>query len=43
MRPESPTYDSKINQLAAKLAFDRQEFKELSRVVFLVLKKEQQV
>lgn len=37
--PDEPRYDARINEVAAKLALDRQEFGDLSRVLFLVLKK----
>jgi len=37
--PDEPRYDARVNEIAAKLALDRQEFADLSRVLFLVLKK----
>jgi SAM-dependent methyltransferase len=37
--PEQPKYDAKINEVAAKLALQGQEFGKISRVIFLVLKK----
>lgn len=35
--PEAPQYDSRINEIGAQLALHRQEFGEISRVIFLVL------
>lgn len=37
--PKEPKYDAKINQIAAKLAVDNQEFQKISRILFLVLSK----
>jgi SAM-dependent methyltransferase len=37
--PEAPRYDARINQVAAKLACHLQEFGEISRILFLVLRK----
>ncbi len=37
--PEQPRYDAPINQMGARLALKSQEFGDLSRVLFLVLKK----
>ncbi len=37
--PDEPKYDAKINEIAARLAVDREEFKDISRVLFLVLQK----
>jgi SAM-dependent methyltransferase len=37
--PKNPTYDSKFNEMAAKLALESQEFGDISRVLFLVLKR----
>lgn len=37
--PEEPKYDARINQVAASLALESQEFASLSRVTFLVLEK----
>lgn len=39
--PQSPSYNSKFNEIAAKLALQSQEYKDISRVIFLVLKKRQ--
>jgi SAM-dependent methyltransferase len=35
--PEAPRYDARINEIGARLALDRQEFGDISRVIFLVL------
>ncbi len=35
--PDGPQYDARINQVGAQLALDRQEFPEISRVIFLEL------
>ncbi len=35
--PEAPQYEARINQVGAQLALHRQEFGEISRVIFLVL------
>lgn len=37
--PKEPKYDARINEIAAKLSQDIQVFQNLSRVLFLVLKK----
>jgi SAM-dependent methyltransferase len=37
--PDAPTYEAKINEIGARLALDRQEFGEVSRVIFLVLER----
>lgn len=37
--PEPPQYDSKINQMAARLALTSQEFGSISRVLFSVLRR----
>lgn len=37
--PEEPKYDAKINEIAARLALETQEFGDISRVMFLVLSK----
>jgi SAM-dependent methyltransferase len=37
--PETPQYDARINQVAANLATKMQEFKNISRVIFLVLRR----
>lgn len=37
--PDEPQYDARINEVAARLALDLQEFGEVSRVLFLVLRK----
>lgn len=37
--PEQPKYDSEINKIAAKLTLDLQEFENISRVLFLVLRR----
>jgi len=37
--PDEPKYDSKINEIAAALTLHRQDFSEISRTIFLVLKK----
>jgi SAM-dependent methyltransferase len=37
--PEAPRYDARINEIAARLALDRQDCGDLSRVIFLVLEK----
>jgi ubiquinone/menaquinone biosynthesis C-methylase UbiE len=37
--PEQPKYDARINQVAAQLALQSQEYGHISRVLFLVLKK----
>ena len=37
--PAEPEYDSRINEVAARLALERQDLADLSRVVFLVLRK----
>jgi len=37
--PDEPKYDAKINEIAARLSVDGQEFKDISRVLFLVLQK----
>lgn len=37
--PELPVYDSRINQVAAQLALDHQKFGDVSRVLFLVLRR----
>lgn len=37
--PASPKYDSKFNEVAAKLALNSQEFGGVSRVMFLVLRR----
>ena len=39
--PEAPRYDARINEVAAKLALQSQEFGHLSRVLFLVLRRKQ--
>lgn len=39
--PEMPRYDARINEVAAKLACHLQEFGEISRVLFLVLRKKE--
>jgi ubiquinone/menaquinone biosynthesis C-methylase UbiE len=39
VKPEEPSYDSAINEIAAKLSVNYQEFDYLSRVIFLVLRK----
>ncbi len=35
--PEAPQYDARINQIGASLALQRQDFADISRVIFLVL------
>jgi SAM-dependent methyltransferase len=37
--PDAPQYDTRINQIAAKLALDTQEHSDISRVLFWVLAK----
>lgn len=37
--PKNPTYDSRFNEIAAKIALGSQEWGDLSRIMFLVLKK----
>jgi SAM-dependent methyltransferase len=37
--PQEPDYDSRINEIAAKLTLNLQDFERISRVLFLVLKK----
>lgn len=37
--PDPPKYDAKINEVAARLALDRQDCPQLSRVMFLVLRR----
>lgn len=37
--PEPPVYDSRFNEVAARLAVESQAFADLSRVLFLVLKR----
>jgi len=37
--PELPKYDSRINEVAARLSLHSQEFTDISRVLFLVLRK----
>jgi len=37
--PAPPEYDSRFNEVAARLARERQAFEDLSRVLFLVLKR----
>ncbi|MDA8082864.1 MAG: class I SAM-dependent methyltransferase [Nitrospiraceae bacterium] len=37
--PEEPRYDAKINEVAARLALVREAFPDMSRVLFLVLKR----
>lgn len=37
VRPREPQYDAKINEIAARLALEVQEFGQVSRVLFLVL------
>jgi len=39
VEPEQPRYDSKINKIAAMMALKRQEFEDISRVLFWVLRK----
>lgn len=39
VKPRQPRYDAKINEIAAKLALASPEHGEISRVLFLVLKK----
>lgn len=37
--PEQPQYNARINEVAAKLALNLRRFENLSRVLFLVLRK----
>lgn len=37
--PDEPRYDAKINETAARLSLNRQEFSNISRTLFFVLKK----
>jgi len=37
--PQQPQYDSRINEVAARLSLNSQEYGEISRILFLVLKK----
>lgn len=37
--PAAPEYESRINEVAARLALHRQEFADLNRVLFLVLRR----
>jgi hypothetical protein len=39
--PAAPAYDSKINETAAQLALHSQEFADISRVLFLVLRRKE--
>jgi len=37
--PEEPKYEAKINEIAAKMALKRQDCRDISRTIFLALRK----